>query len=166
MIKETDPMAEISAIQNSGVRLGQADRLALNEADVAAKVMDGEAIIMNLANGYYYSLTGTGAFVLEWLVAGHSLAETAESLTRRYAVSEAAALADVESVATRLMDEGLVQTRGNVPVEAVATAWDRAAEAYEAPQLESFTDMAELLALDPPMPGLAQTPWQDPADDA
>jgi DNA-binding CsgD family transcriptional regulator len=165
MIKETHPMAE-TAIQNTGARLGQADRLALNEADVAAKVMDGEAIVMNLANGYYYSLTGTGAFVLEWLSGGHSLAETAEALTRRYAVSESAALADVVSLATRLLDEGLMQARGDAPVEAVAPPSDRSEEAYETPVLESFADMADLLALDPPMPGLARTPWQDPADDA
>lgn len=158
-------MAEI-AIQNTGVKLGQADRLALKEADVAAKVLDGEAIVMNLANGYYYSLTGTGAFVLERLAAGHSLAETADALTRRYAVSETAALADVVALATQLLDEGLVRSRGDAPVEAVATPADRAEDAYESPELESFADMADLLALDPPMPGLARTPWQDPADDA
>ena len=158
-------MAE-TVIQTTPVRLGAADRLALNEADVAAKVMDGEAIIMNLANGYYYSLTGSGAFVLEQLVAGRSLAETADALTRRYAVSEAEAIADVEGLAVQLVEEGLMQGRGDAPVAAVASSWDGDAVAYEAPELEAFTDMADLLALDPPMPGLARTPWQDPADDA
>jgi hypothetical protein len=36
---------------------------------------------------------------------------------------------------------------------------------YETPQLLQYQDMAELLALDPPAPGLADVVWQDPAEE-
>ena len=37
--------------------------LVPNVAEVAAKVMDGEAILINLANGMYYSMDGAGGFL-------------------------------------------------------------------------------------------------------
>src|SRR6185295_2598096 len=37
--------------------------IAANEKQVAAKVMDGEAILINLGTGIYYSLDGTGGFI-------------------------------------------------------------------------------------------------------
>ena len=34
---------------------------------------------------------------------------------------------------------------------------------YETPSLNIYRDMGDLLALDPPMQGMAETPWQKPA---
>jgi hypothetical protein len=36
-------------------------------------------------------------------------------------------------------------------------------QSYEPPQLNIYRDMGDLLALDPPTPGLEATPWKDPA---
>ena len=33
---------------------------------------------------------------------------------------------------------------------------------YEIPKLNIYRDMGDLLALDPPVPGLGDTPWKDP----
>ncbi len=41
------------------------DRLRPREEEVASKVIDGEAIIINLANGVYYSMDKVGALVWE-----------------------------------------------------------------------------------------------------
>lgn len=33
---------------------------------------------------------------------------------------------------------------------------------YETPKLNIYRDMGDLLTLDPPIPGFAETPWKDP----
>ena len=40
-------------------------------------------------------------------------------------------------------------------------AFDGTPQPYTVPVLNSYKDMSELLALDPPMPGLEQVPWKD-----
>jgi hypothetical protein len=34
---------------------------------------------------------------------------------------------------------------------------------YDTPQLRAYRDMAELFAIDPPMPGLRDIPWTKPS---
>jgi fermentation-respiration switch protein FrsA (DUF1100 family) len=148
------------------VQFERTHRLAVNQADVAAKVIDGEAIVMNLSNGIYYSLTGTGAWVWELLENGHSVGEVADALVRRYEVDEGTAWADTTAVAVRILDEGLMHESIDAAAGSDPVDHQEGSERYLAPELKAFNDMADLLALDPPMPGLARTPWQDPADDA
>jgi Coenzyme PQQ synthesis protein D (PqqD) len=78
-------------------------RLRPNEQEVAAKVMDGEAIIINLANGIYYSMDKVGALIWEALAAAHSLEEVILAIIARYDVSREQAQADVERLAAELL---------------------------------------------------------------
>ncbi len=145
------------------------DVLEPAEPDVAAKVIDGEAIIMNLANGYYYSLEGVGAEAWEAIAAGMSLDRVIEHLVSRFDGAPATVRADVMRLAAELLSEGLVRRavtnngngavadNGNGAWQAAAICADaptRVVDAYEPPCLFKYTDMAELLALDPPLPGL------------
>lgn len=130
-------------------------RVEPNAADIAAKVIDGEAIIMNLSNGLYYSMDGVGAWVWTQLEDGRSLDEIAETVERRYGVERDTALRDVTGLVDRLLTEELVRvaegTGNGARAPEVATA---TREAYVTPELNRYDDMADLLALDPPMPGL------------
>ncbi len=145
------------------------DVLEPAEPDVAAKVIDGEAIIMNLANGYYYSLEGVGAEAWEAIAAGMSLDRVIEHLVSRFDGATATVRVDVMRLAAELLAEGLVRravanngnravaNNGNGAWQAAAICADaptRFVDAYEPPCLFKYTDMAELLALDPPLPGL------------
>ena len=56
------------------------NRLRPNEAEVAAKVLDGEAIIINLSNGIYYSMDKVGGLIWEMIERGRSLQEIVESI--------------------------------------------------------------------------------------
>jgi len=58
-------------------------RFRPNTAEVAAKVIDGEAIIMNLSNGLYFSLAESGAELWELLECGYSIEESAKVLGDR-----------------------------------------------------------------------------------
>ena len=143
--------------------IGARQRLELNSADVAAKDIDGEILVMNVANGMYYSLDGVGAVAWRLLAYGHSLQQAAEALASMYGVDSAVALDDVTDLAIHLVDEGLVSV-SNDPVSVDAPVpMDSATEGpYSAPKLNSYSDMADLLALDPPMPGLAETSFIPP----
>ena len=39
-------------------------------------------------------------------------------------------------------------------------------QAYESPKLNIYRDMGDLLALDPPTPGLEATPWKNPDEES
>ena len=131
-------------------------RLAISSEHVAAKVIEGEATIINLANGLYYSLAGTGGELWTLIEQQHSLGEMAAALSTRYGVGQSEVAADVMRVAERLLEENLVLVSvdtASAPTNVVAQP-ETARRPYEAPVLQAYHDMAELLALDPPMPGL------------
>ncbi len=141
------------------------ERLELNSGDVAAKEIDGEILVMNVANGMYYSLEGVSAVAWRLLAAGHSLRHASAALAASFGVDEATTLDDITGLAIHLVDEGLV-TVSEAPASARTPVIPEAEEGmpYSAPRLTAYSDMADLLALDPPMPGLAETSWIAPEE--
>jgi hypothetical protein len=79
-----------------------------NEADVAAKVMDGEAIIINLSNGMYYSMDQVGGLIWEMMTEEHTLDEISSAVVRSYDVSAVQAQVDIQRLVAELLDENLV----------------------------------------------------------
>jgi hypothetical protein len=142
-------------------------RLRPNNEGVAAKVFEGEAIIINLSNGIYYSMDNVGALIWEQIEAGLSLGEIVATLTARYDVSAQQAQADLERLAGELVEEGIV-----LPTSDDGSPLDRPHAVgetglpYDSPRLEIYRDIGHLLALDPPMPGLRDVPWNASAQGA
>jgi hypothetical protein len=142
-------------------------RLRPNEQEVAAKVIDGEAIIINLANGIYYSMDKVGGLIWEMLAGAHSLEEVTTALLARYDVSSEQAQADVERLATELLQENLLlATNDGVEPQTLAEPENQQKLPYEMPVLNIYRDMGDLLALDPPTPGLQDITWKDPDDES
>jgi hypothetical protein len=135
-------------------------RLEHNESEIAAKLIDGEAILINLSNGTYYSMDKVGGFIWELIKRNYSLSEMVETITQYYDVSAEQAKTDVETLAADLLEEKIVRIG----------KWERQDEglmessfpklAYETPKLNTYRDMNDLLALDPPMPNLEDIPWE------
>ncbi len=125
-----------------------------NEQHVAAKVMDGEAILINLGTGTYYSMPSTGGFIWSLIEGKLPLNEIVSSVAANYDVDRDQAELDVLRLCRELHGEGLVvvsptgNTDANIPGTGTRLA-------YSVPLLEKFTDMAEMFALDPPLPGLS-----------
>jgi hypothetical protein len=134
-------------------------RVRPNTQDVAAKVLDGEAIMINLTLGTYYSLDRVGTVVWELIERGHSLKRIVEALTSRFDVSPETAEADLQRLVGEMLEEGIVLRvdegvkRDREPPPSGTT---KAKSAYEPPELSIYRDMADLLALEPPTPGSAQ----------
>ena len=132
-------------------------RLRINDDEIAAEIIDSEAVLINLGTGMYYTLDGTGCEVWAMIERRHTLAEMCDVLAARYRAEPAAVLSDLTRLAAELLEEGLVRPalegggaeRAGDPADGLA-----AAAAYAPPTLHRYTDMAEVLALDPPLPVL------------
>ena len=130
------------------------DRLSPNQDKVAAKIIDGEAIFINLVSGTYYSMDGTGAEIWSWIEAGHSLGSIAAAIESRHDVPRETVESDLLNLAQKLVAEEIVVSPNGATVDEPAPIPDAPAEfAYETPALHAHRDMGDLLVLDPPMPG-------------
>jgi len=135
--------------------------LVVNPTDVSAKVLDGEAVMINLSTGVYFSAAGSGALAWALLQAGHDRAGIARGVAERFGVSVDQVDADLGPFLDDLVarDLAVVGTPSGAPAAVEAEIPDGP---YAPPVLEAYTDMADLLALDPPMPGLSDIPWSGP----
>ena len=135
------------------------DRLRVVEPGVAARIMEGEAIFINLTSGLYYSMDASGGAMWSLLGGGHTIGETAARIAQWYGVPEDTASKDVRAIVDRLLEEKLViiyrETAGEVPTGGSEPPADTR---YRSPELHRFDDMAELFALDPPLPELPDPP--------
>lgn len=123
--------------------------------DVVARVIDGEAIIINLGNGLYYGTRNVGAVVWEGIAGGHSVRDIAGRVARQFSVASDVAERDVGDLVRSLVEEELIRPDGLSPddMSSLPPIAETGA-AYEPPTLEKFSDMAQFLALDPPLPSL------------
>jgi len=132
------------------------------DEEVASKVIDGEAIIINLANGVYYSMDKVGALIWDLLQAGCTLEEMILAVTDQYDVSREEAESNVRELVQELIQENLVvSTENGIPLPTADQLDHKEKAAYETPKLNIYRDMGDLLALDPPVPGLGDTPLKE-----
>ncbi|MFO1057447.1 MAG: PqqD family peptide modification chaperone [Dongiaceae bacterium] len=127
-------------------------RLRIAGPEILAEVIDGEAIIMDLSKGGYYSLDRNGAAIWVLLAAGADPAEAAAAIAARYGVAPERAAADLAAIAGQLVAEGLLRPRAADEPPAPAPALELPAAGYETPILNKYGDMKDLLAFDPPIP--------------
>lgn len=122
----------------------------LNEPAVVSETIDGEAVIINLERGIYFSIRGTGLSIWTDLLNGVGIDAVADRLKSSYGSTGADITADARRFLDRLVDEGLVRARADADrATSPATASIVAGTVYEAPVLEKYADMEALLLLDP-----------------
>jgi len=128
-------------------------RYQLNAENVSGKVLDGEAVLIHITKGTYHSLEKVGSRVWQLLEGRHALDAMASSIASQYEIDTESAQKDIARLIEALLKEDLVleATEAAAPLNLEENA-DRLP--YEAPKLNTYHDMSDLLALDPPMPGL------------
>ena len=133
--------------------MNSASQFRINAPTVISETIDGEAIIINLDTGAYYSLRETGAAVWQLLEQGATSQAISAELIQRYD----SPLPTIEASLQSLLDE-LVQDQLIVPHDSARTLPQSAGSIptdghrklpFTPPTLEKFTDMADLLLLDP-----------------
>lgn len=120
--------------------------LVVNSPAVVAEVFPEEVVAIHLDRGTYYSLSGSAPRLWPLIGCGLDAPAIAARVAQSLPAAEAAAAAEAVLAFLRELEaEELVRPgpgRGTPP-ELVP------AETFEPPRLERFTDMQELIALDP-----------------
>jgi Coenzyme PQQ synthesis protein D (PqqD) len=131
-------------------------RFRIDPAQVVDETIDGEAILLKLQTGDYYTLEGSGAEIWGRLAGGKTVGEVAGQLQELYGGPVEPIEAAVRELAEELAGEGLLEAAG----ELAATAELKGASPPEvraevnpgpfvSPILRKYTDMQELLLVDP-----------------
>jgi Coenzyme PQQ synthesis protein D (PqqD) len=126
-------------------------RYRVNSPQVINETIDGEAIMINLATGSYYSLDRVGGDVWALLDASLPVDDIVVQLGRRYDGAEDDIRRAVDDLLQRLSSEELVvPCDDSDPVGAASLEPVPAGRPpFRTPRLEKFTDMQDLILLDP-----------------
>ena len=124
-------------------------RFQMNAPDVINETIDGETVILHLGSGMYYSVGGSGAFTWAQLAGSASLDEVASSLATIYDTDAPTATAALEDFLQYLRDEDLLVPSSVTTSSTSATPVNGTRLPFEKPTIEKFTDMEDLLRLDP-----------------
>ena len=123
---------------------------------VVYETIDGELILIDMDTGFYYSLEGAGLEIWDGLVAGRAPGEIAERLRARYEAPADAIEDAVSALVDQLQKEGLLEEACGPRPPGPAAATPRSAngaasvrQAFDAPELRRYTDMADFMLVDP-----------------
>jgi len=132
-----------------------ASRYAINAPDVVAEDFSGEIVMLNLSNGHYFSLAGIAAPIWTLLLAGHTPSAILDSIrARRPELADRSA-----AFLGRLVELNLVRAHdgGGAPGAPIAEVWSG-----EAPEIQVYDDLAELISSDPVHDVDEQAGWPTP----
>jgi hypothetical protein len=128
-------------------------RFRVNTPTVTHETIDGEAVIINLDSGNYYSLVDVGSFIWGLVEKGASASELQNLILQGYQGNATDIDRGVQELLAELQQENLI-----VPVNG-AGAFDLKQElpsnnshekpSFNPPLLHKYSDMQELLLLDP-----------------
>jgi hypothetical protein len=132
------------------------ERFRINSPKVIHETIDGETVIVNLDSGNYYSLDNVGAGV--WALIGDGLAvhEIIRDIACRFTGEREEMNQAIRQFVVQLQEEGLIvadesHVNGSEP-GAAAQDTTQAVEGhpvFETPALHKYSDMQDLLLLDP-----------------
>jgi hypothetical protein len=117
---------------------------------VVCESFDDEVVIVNLDSGAYYSLSGSGVEIWNLIDRGSSLPTIFERLTNSYAATPELLTAEAQRLIGELLEEQLIVALAGAPSDALDTAGANTARLpFVPPVLSKFSDMEDLLLLDP-----------------
>ena len=129
-------------------------RFRVNTPTVTHETIDGEAVIINLDSGNYYSLVDVGSFVWGLIEKGASQSDVRNVVLQSYQGNDSDVDRGVEELLAQLQQENLI-----VPVDGTGTLDLAQLElpsnnghekpSFNPPLLHKYSDMQELLLLDP-----------------
>jgi hypothetical protein len=126
----------------------------INAPRVVYQTIDNETIIIDFDNGAYYSAEGAGAEIWEGIAQHLSLEQIVRAVTRQYAGAEQEIRNGVGQFVDTLQRESLILPLDEAPAEPRAVLEKGMNEgipspAFLPPRLRKYTDMQDLLLLDP-----------------
>jgi hypothetical protein len=141
-------------------------RFRINAPRVIHEPFEHEVIVVNLDTGRYYCLQRTGVDLWNGLMGGASIDEIVRAFVAAYDESETVVRTAVVSAMEDLKREELVvDAAGMNRPEMAWRARESHGTPFVAPALETYTDMQDLLLLDP-IHEVDEAGWPVPAERA
>ena len=152
--------------------LTEARWFTLNSPRAACQIIGQEAILIHFERGHYFSAAGSGVWVLERVLGGDSAPQIEAAFAQHFAIDPERAQRLVAALLEQLVAEDLfaVVERAELAEHLTlssdpsGTASDADAN-FEEPRLVKFTDLEDLLILDP-IHDVIATGWPVPAERA
>jgi hypothetical protein len=121
--------------------MDQSLRYVIEAPDVVCEDFNGEVVILNLANGHYFSLRGIASSIWAALLAGNTPKSILSSIgEQRQELLEASSI-----LLARLVELGLIRPTDEGGIESIeGQTWSG-----DSPHIEVFDDLAELIFADP-----------------
>lgn len=138
----------------------------INAPDVINETIENEAIILHLGTGRYYSARGCGAQAWSWLSEAVPVSRVVQLLASTYDADRQLIETELDKFIGDLQAEGLlVETTDAAPGPAVPENANGSRLPFEPPVIECYTDLQDLLLLDPVHEVDASQGWPHVASD-
>lgn len=133
------------------------DNFRIDGETVISECFDNEVIIIHLQSGAYYSLDESAVIVWKLLQAGCGVAQIAEHVALTYVVSLEEVMPPVEQFIQKLAEEMLILPVSDGLLSSLVSnerqegqpAIASPSGQFYAPRFNKYTDMQDLLLLDP-----------------
>jgi Coenzyme PQQ synthesis protein D (PqqD) len=125
----------------------------INTPTVVSEIIDGEAVIMNLKSGNYYSTEGVGSVLWHGIELGRTYPQLLDLVKTAFPTVPENLAAAIDPFIDELMTHELIR---EIPAESAGALSDELELArvngsgeFRAPVLNVYADMKDLLLLDP-----------------
>jgi hypothetical protein len=124
--------------------------------NVVFEIYENEIVLINLDNGNYYSITDTAAEIFNFIKQGRSKDEIINEVINKYEGENAEMVSSVDSFLENLLKDDLIireeKNIDNIPSHNKETTHKNSEQGkplFKSPVLNRYTDMQDLLLLDP-----------------
>jgi Coenzyme PQQ synthesis protein D (PqqD) len=129
---------------------GSMGRFQVNRPDVVMESFGGEVVLVQMKSGNYYSLQGSAPLIWNLIERGSSVEDAGDFLLAHHTGDEEEIRRSVRNLVEELVAESLiVPATGAPPNASLQTPPAEPGTPFVLPVLERYTDMQELLFLDP-----------------
>jgi hypothetical protein len=127
----------------------------ISSPNIIYETIEGEVVIVDLDKGFYFSLRGTAAEIWAKIVVGTSVEQITQQLTMKYSGEDQEIERGVANLIAELMKENIIvaansrRTDEETIADPQVGSHNATTEKFSVPVLEKYSDMADLLLLDP-----------------
>lgn len=131
----------------------QSQRFKINSPAVINDTIEGESVIINLQNGFYYSLDDIGSVIWNGLINQYSIEEIISAFITRFSEDKERVINEMTELVSELKKESLIvilteEEQKNIRHDK-AFEIEESTLSFAKPVLNKFGDMQDLLLLDP-----------------
>lgn len=123
--------------------------LKINTPRVVHETIDSEVIAIDFESGSYYSISGTGSIIWSYLEKGASPDRLINWTAEHYRVAPEEIYNSVSEFLTILKEAELIASTDEAETTSYEPPHAENTKPFEVPTVTKFTDMQQLLLLDP-----------------